>query len=671
MSSATVTLQEHKPTHIHESEKDEALAKAQWTILRDIEAEYKDALIPGSSSKFTEDDWRIDPDDTQVGYEKIPWNVYVDREKHWPLLLLCKLVVLRWMKNRDTQLHTLDNMLSQLRPFIEVIKRKNILTGRDGDFLTGLSQITDVDISVVIDAALTESNNLEVATRFCHRLSDFVAFSNFFGEQLSLFSLEQPLPWTVANKTVTKWVEIRSSDLSLVFKEKAGYEALPPETTQPLIERSMAFLDRADKLIEFYNDVRSSRRKGEHRDFLASALRRFEKKYVPKFNDLLPPIHAKVKTRVFISASWWSVLFKLTKAACVNIILLTSGLRNIDVRHLKVGCCKPSGRVDMLYYISTYLKKTGNAIHIPVPEQTFRAIRLLEQLKTDQNSEFILDSCEYWAPSKHGRIAAGTLLNNMLRGFADHFSIPFIRNNTGTETTAHCYRSTVAGWLGASSSLSVLLVRRLFGHSNDVMPTTYLRNNPLFIKQRQKEKEAVAKAMALNMAEAARNGRLGGTKGLQLERGYEQHKSLSFAATDAEIVQEFSEMLEQRILDETVCGFMTPFGVRCMRNPADSSQPPCAKKAHRDKVKDIDKKLLDLMNDINPQMCIGSKCSEAMIGPWSESILKSLKYYESLIRHQQGNAFTQEHFIESARQFIRQYGPDMKKVFDVEVTINV
>ena len=39
MSSATVTLQEHKPTHIHESEKDEALAKAQWTILRDIEAE--------------------------------------------------------------------------------------------------------------------------------------------------------------------------------------------------------------------------------------------------------------------------------------------------------------------------------------------------------------------------------------------------------------------------------------------------------------------------------------------------------------------------------------------------------------------------------------------------------------------------------------------------------
>jgi len=69
------------------------------------------------------------------------------------------------------------------------------------------------------------------------------------------------------------------------------------------------------------------------------------------------------------------------------------------------------------------------------------------------------------------------------------------------------------------------------------------------------------------------------------------------------------------------------------------------------------------VSDINPQQCIGTSCTEAMLGPWSTSVLDTLNWYHALLRHQLGDAFSDEHFIESARQFIKQYETPIRKVF--------
>lgn len=52
-----------------------------------------------------------------------------------------------------------------------------------------------------------------------------------------------------------------------------------------------------------------------------------------------------------------------------------------------------------------------------------------------------------------------------------------------------------------------------------------------------------------------------------------------------------------------------------------------------------------------------------MLGPWSTAVLETLEWYRALLRHQLGAEFHEDHFIESAKQFIRQYDAPLKKVF--------
>ena len=148
------------------------------------------------------------------------------------------------------------------------------------------------------------------------------------------------------------------------------------------------------------------------------------------------------------------------------------------------------------------IQKTGNLLIIPVPAQTDKAYHLLEKIKITE-SPYLLDAkllrtrnLAPSAPAVEGGtddeadawLNNGDALNIMIRDFAAHFKIPFISPTTGTPYSAHCYRTTVAGWLGSASNLSLLLVRRLFGHSNNVMPTVYLRNNPAFVAEREAQK---------------------------------------------------------------------------------------------------------------------------------------------------------------------------------------
>lgn len=266
----------------------------------------------------------------------------------------------------------------------------------------------------------------------------------------------------------------------------------------------------------------------------------------------------------------------------------------------------------------------------------------------------------------------------MLKDFAGHFNIPFADPISGENYTAHNYRVTVAGWLDAHSNLSLLLVRRLFGHSNDVMPTVYLRNNPSYLSAREEEARRTARETARLMSLAASQGRLAGTKGEQLEAGFNTHKNRleadpqkSHSLTDVECIISFAELIEQRIVDGSLCGFLTPFGVLCGRNPVDSSQPPCAKRSHREVTRELPKEVIAHLNDIDPANCIGTSCDQAMVGPWSEPIKESLIWYAGLLQHQHdGAAFDQEIFKEYAVNFIKQYGPPIQKVFHIQVLTN-
>ena len=688
MKSVNLQTQAVQPIPEHSEVDFSELARSQWVLLRKFESDYRGRTVYGTNCKFEDDAWfNGDGRSDQVS---LNWGTLPNFSK--PLQLLLKVVFFEMSSTRRLVITTLKCSKLPLvqRTILSIIQGRGLLTANEDEFLLGLNAITDNDLVLVVDTLLATASSEPSFVQDCYELTSLFRFINQATENIPLYQIHARLPWQAAGIIESKWAERRAKDLNHCFRTPVGYTPLASETVNAIIERSLSIvcdnghhLEPVSKVLAFF-DARYGDAKYElkNRKTAVTALQT----YGPIFSDVIaPPIIDGIKSKTAISMViiWLRNLLYLARAACVNIILLTTGLRNFDVRGLQVNCSRKSGRVDMLFYLDAYIKKTKNSLILPVPEQTHKAVCVLQSIKFTQ-STYLLDGLGYPAGAKsntfcetdaNARVLSGDGLNKLLRDFAAHFKIPFASGEGDSLDSAHCYRTTVAGWLSSASALSVLMVRRLFGHSNDVMPTVYLRNNPSFLKEMKEDKARAAAATAREMAFAAANGQIAGMKGEQLEAGYKLHasrfeedKTKSHSLTDSEIVTSFSKILEQRLLDESIFGFLTPFGVRCARNPNDTTQAPCAKRSQRDKTADIEQSLLDTFSSIDPANCIGTSCSESLIGPWSESIKDALLWYAKLVRHQLGGAFTDAHFREHAIAFIRQYSIPIKKVFRVEVS---
>lgn len=669
------------------------LAKSQWALIHDLECQYKGKTVHGTNCQFEGDKWFSTDSKATGSRVGINWHLLETAEP--ALQVLTKTHLFDAILERRLEIATANEKVKRLRKTIfPLIESKRLLAGNDGSVLLGLSHLTDDDLLLMLDMRLVSASSALAFRNECNDVASFYTFANHIAERVPVYQICARLPWQKSGELIANWVERRAVELSVKLPEGKGFGPLPTKTVQPLVEQSLT-------LIDLYFDhfaaiapivAEHHQTKKYERDFVFGLLR----KYGPIFGPIIaaPDISGITRTIEITSCIfiWFRNLLYLARGACVNTILLTTGLRNLDLRELQVGACSPSGRVDMLFYLRADIHKTKNVVILPVPSQTDKAIRLLEKIKFTE-SPYMLDARFYQLGHKHVRTTAdvkdgtkllesekglsGNEINILIHDFAAHFNIPFIDQTTGGRYTAHNYRTTVAGWLGAASNLSLLLVRRLFGHSNNVMPTVYLNNNPIVVAERNKQKAQASAETARQMALAASQGRLAGIKGEQLERGYQEHQSRmkeekqkSHALTDAEILMSFAQILEQRISSGSMCGFLTPFAVVCGRNPTDTSQSPCAQRANRDKTQGIATELLKHVSDINPEQCIGTSCTEAVLGPWSTSVLETLNWYRALLRHQLGDAFAEEHFIESAKQFIKQYQEPLRKVFGIAALQN-
>lgn len=663
------------------------LAKSQWALIHDLERQYRGKTVSGTNCKFEDDSWFSTDSPSTSSRRGINWQLLETGEP--ALQILTKTFLFDAISERRLEIGSAQKKLANIRiSMIPLIENKNLLTGKADSVLLGLTHLTDDDLMLMLDTLLVSQTSKKLVEAICFEIAAFQTFTNHIAEQIPVYRIRARLPWKKSGESITAWVKKRANDLSVAFSKVEGYEPLSSETMQPLVEKSLTLIDLYFHHFEAIAPI-VSRRNNDTKYEMGFAQELLHK-YAPIFGPIMaaPNISkkrgSKQKSRCVVA--WLRDVLYLARGACVNVILLTTGLRNGDVRGLQVSACRPSERIDMLFYLRADIQKTNNVLIIPVPGQTDKAYRLLEKIKFTE-SPYLLDAgvlqprniTPTTAAKKDGTdgeadawLKAGDTLNYMIQDFAVHFNIPFVSPTTGKPYTAPCYRTTVAGWLGSASNLSLLLVRRLFGHSNNVMPTVYLNNNPAFVAEREAQKARAHAETARQMGLAASQGRLAGIKGEQLERGYQAHKSRmeaeklkSHSLTDAEILMTFNQILEQRMNSGSVCAFLTPFGVQCMRNPSDTSQPPCAKRANRDKTQDIDPELLKHVSDINPQQCIGTSCTEAVLGPWSTSVLETLNWYRALLGHQLGDAFTEEHFIESAKQFIQQYQAPLRKVFGI------
>lgn len=675
--------------HVQEEQVSSAeLAASQWKLIDALESEYLGKRVFNTRCNYEDENW-FDLNGSSCSRTGIYWPSWSDSPAFKVLL---KSMMWDDIFDRSIKISTAKIRFHLLeRTLLALIESRRLLIGRHGEVLLGLSHISGDDLLIMLDAEMLRAPSELSFTHTCNEIDRFVLCARHYGERVPVYQMPAPLPWHKSGGTVKSWVNRRASDIRFIFPSIEGFEPLSGETAQPLVEASLMFID--DHFDHFSEIGPILAEYIALQKCTGKYVRSLEPKFVfgllEKYGPILGhivPVPDLSERKSFLRKGrgiflWLRSLVRLCRAACLNIILMTTGLRNHDLRNLKTGACKSSGRVDILFYLRSDIQKTGNVVILPVPPQTEKAIRLLENLK-ETTSNYLID---WGGESRKGfyfrgsveveddtHVKSGGQLNDTLRMFAERYHIPFI-DSKGYTYTAHNYRTTVAGWLGSASNLSLLLVRRLFGHSNNIMPTVYLNNNPAFVAEREAQKARASAETARQLALAASQGRVAGVKGEQLERGYRSHKSLmeadskkSHSLMDAEIMLSFASVLEQRIKSGSMCGFLTPFGVMCGRNPTDSRQPPCAKRAHRDRTKDIPIEILNHISDINPQQCIGTSCSEALLGPWSTAILDTVIWYRALLRHQLGAAFSDEHFIESAKQFIKQYEVPIKKVFGLE-----
>lgn len=688
----TTALPDHSQVHEDRLVSSAELAASQWKLIEAFEREYLGKRVYNTCCSYEDENW-FDLNGGQGSRTGIHWLGWSNTPAFKVLL---KSMMWDQIFDRSIQLSTAKIRQCVLeRTLLTLIESRRLLTGKPGEVLIGLSHVSDDDLLTMLDAEMLRAPSEQSFAQTCNDVGRFIVYARHYGERVPVYQMPAQLPWQKSGEAVKSWVKRRASDLRFIFPSTQGFEPLSGEVAKPLVEASLTLIDDHFDHFSEIGPILAEYTALQNRagDYVRSLEPRFVfgllEKYGPILGHIVPtpdlsgkPCFLNKGRAVFL---WLRSLVKLCRSACINVILMTSGLRNFDVRNLKVGACQSSGRVDILFYLRSEIQKTGNVVILPVPPQTDKAIRLLEKLK-DTTSNYLIDwgrdtrkglqREESGMVEDDAYLKSGGQFNDALSRFAEHYHIPFI-DSKGDTYTAHNYRTTVAGWLGSASNLSLLLVRRLFGHGNNVMPTVYLNNNPAFVAEREAQKARANAETARQLALAASQGRVAGVKGEQLERGYLSHKSLmeadsrkSHSLMDAEIVLSFAELLEQRIKAGSICGFLTPFGVMCGRNPTDSSQPPCAKRAHRHKTKDIPIEILNHISDINPQQCIGTSCSEALLGPWSTAILDTVIWYRALLHHQLGATFSEEHFIESAKQFIRQYEAPIKKVFGLEVIEN-
>lgn len=662
--------------------------EVQWQCLKTVAKRYSDVKLGviGHKSVFEapiwENDTSLEPD--------IKWDRTVTEggrvsgqfeDDQYPLMLLCKIWTYR-------NIALLGGEISQFRQcqafhnfFSETLRAKRILTGNKNELIKPLSDLTCDDIRFAAQLYLIKSKGkLSMAPfAFLQKLKE-LPFEAI--KEAPFLSLTTELPWEQEGISVIKWVEqLKVSNGHTIVEN--NYPPISFEKVSKIVHSAMGWIDNLELLKYVFDTIAEDVEKNGHTQYgkvRKSVGDKIMRERGIELNALLPikSMARAIGYKQVIQHQWYTDLLRIAHGAAIWIILLTTGLRNVDVRNLQVGSCNKSNRNDLLYYLVMNIKKTGQKNYIlPVPKQTKLATELLEFVRLDHESTYLLTLSKFSRETDYPERSSyhdGRTLNNLLWFFLDHHEIPrFVSENDDTNATVHCVRATLAGWIGANSHMAILIIRKLFGHTNMLMPDAYLSHNPIIIKQRQENVTNALESLAKDMVDGMVSGKLSGTKGKQMLRGVDyvkdelsiEFQSLTEMDMHVTLKERLKELLLQRITGGEVFAMLTPMGVICMRNCNDTSDTPCARQTNQEKRKDkkISKEITDALGTLpNPGHCIGKDCSDAVLGEkWSQPLLETFEYYVNYLKGINHQSIDMKF---EAENFIHEYGPLLKDIYE-------
>lgn len=632
-------------------------------------------------SKFSDSIWKFEG----IEQPDFIWNNYFS-ENQYPLMILLKVVMFHQIELNNRAVSMITSIPEFMFKFGNMLESKQLLTINTNSSIKGLSHLRKEDITQVVSCFIQEKQKLfnHPALSLLAKLKD-IPF-NSIKEAPFLYSNFE-LPW--GKTEVVKWIKNISEQLGY-YHVTNPYPAISFSQISEIVKNAEPWVTdkRMSVITKIFDLVRNNQDKNSKREmnsnkpqintFISKAI---TKNYGSYFKSFLP---LEFDTKGKIKMSWLNDLFKLARSAATQIILLTTGIRNVDLRNLQVECCVPSKRSDLLYYLVLNIKKTKlKNFVIPVPLITYKATKLLEAIRWDESSEFLINRLQATNQGKDRKagqewaIADGKVTGGIIRYFFDYYSINLvIDEDKDFEATAHCYRATLAGWIGSHSKFAILILKKLFGHSNGLMPDAYLKNNPIVIKKRKEIiKESTFKTVE-QITNAIVNDQIAGGKAESLKTGIEELKkdiNQSHSLTEAELnltlKEQFKGLLYDRIQSGQMNALLTPMSVICMRNANDTTESPCSHDKYRRMRSDsgFSKAYSEVLGTL-PDLanCIGNKCKDSLMGDWSLPLYEAYLFYKQLLLGLE-NSFDEE---QTAKIFIKQYAKDIKEVFgDIEVEL--
>ena len=684
------------------------LGKAQWNAMRHVESYYDtQPMSCFDDAIFSSNYWAVPSKRNSFG--GFNWAGILEKDNaNYPWVLLLKLSLYQRVEVQKYSTSSYEQVIGFSRLFQPFLKKEKILYGQED---TPIIPAEVVNKERLHDWC-TELANNNVKNADIWRLwsSLILNCAETLPSNMAFLRFNFTKPWA-AYKIDEKRLSAEQQYLNKLLGKNASrtsvqsYKPFSASTVAKLIDAAIPLItEHNSALIDIINTFQSNypmdstRKENQNNKGFSS------KKHVKAMKNVIeknrhviqffPDLNGELND-VFhhnsFGISWICDLHSMCTAAAVWIILLTTGIRNVDIRHNLVRDCvvkDPDG--ELLNYLITDIQKTGINDHpIPVPPLTIQAIDFLNNINlAPMEVPNLVSRLKGLQNNKEWHISTGTALNQSLRKFASNFDINLLddlQDDENPEGVAHRARVTLANWIGTNSPLAVMIVKRIFGHTNEVMPDDYLKNNRDVMKERSRIQQETYEDLSDEVSDSIVEGKFSGGLKQKIIEDVEtvidtlvkENNSLVGEELRMTLKENIKKVFLSRLSNGEILGMQTPLGFICMRDPKSTSPAPCSAKQQNQKMKnkDIDRRFMRaLQASTLPDLdnCQGSGCQHSFLydNPVTKMLLDTFHYYVNYLKGV--GQFSIEHIDIEAQNFIHLYYPPLKDVYpDIEDKINV
>ncbi len=675
---------------LSESKKNR-IGQTQWQLVRSLEAEYADKTLIGSDSacQFKDKVWILD------------WNVQINWGRYekeypdlYPLLIMLKIATFYRHQIAKKNVNVFHGHITKfMATFGEGMRREGILAANVNQPFVPASVVTKEKINQWLFAAAERTDISSGSSGVLAIMEILVSIPKIFFYNVDILHLKTEVPW--------RDLKVESGQLkSLVYLSRifGNNDSLTTKSYQPFSEQVVAgLLPPAVKLIEKHSallieafDIAadSSAYQKKNSNLFHSTAREKFKLIQQTLSEDFPQWPFDEPKSYNLSRKGIENWYNLSQGAALWILMLTTALRGIDIRkNIFRDCFSPDGDADLIFYLLTDINKTKTNNHIiPVPPITITAIEYLKRTNYAPNNvpQLVVRRTE---GGEGGQANSWTYptnenINRLLRlwaAFCDQNVLDGLEDDDNPEGMAHRCRATMAGWVGTNSPLSVLIVRRLFGHKNGVMPDHYLRSNHHVQHVREEVRVKTRSDFAEQMTDAILDGNFSGGVKNTFTQGREHLKELVIqeatrnneSLTEGEMRKRLKDrirfVLLAKLKNGELLALQTPLAFVCTRNPGSATDAPCSiNSANNQRLeREIDKHFataLQMTGLPDLDNCKGANCQHSFLydNPLSRTLLEQFKYYTMYLR---GLKHTNIDLDKEAKSFVSLYTKPLIEIY--------